>query len=349
MIRDYTTCVIDLNDNLQKQEVEDFLKNELDLGFDKNTEYTVILKRNRTIIATASFAGNVIKQVGILDGLQGQGIAASLIERVIDEMISRKILHVFVYTKSFYENIFVDLGFSVVERIIPHVSLLEWGIYNIEKFINELKSQRVFSKEEEIAAIVVNCNPFTLGHRYLIQRASKENKGVYVFVVEEDSSVFPYDVRLKLVKEGVKDLENVHVIEGGKYIISSVTFPSYFTHEEDIVGVQTALDLKIFLRYIAPTLCIKRRYVGEESYCSVTSQYNEAMKKLLPLQGVEVVEVRRKEIEGAAISASTVRKCIKDGDWDFIKKLVPKSTYKFLNSEEAIQIIQKIKAKNTRH
>jgi len=343
-----TTRVIDMNDDRQRKNVIDFLK-EMGLGFDKDTEYTLILEKDGQMAATASFAGKVIKQVGVKKEFQGEGITSLLLDPIIKEMFSRGRDHIFVYTRPVYEDMFVSMGFKMVAGVVTRVVLLEWGSYSIDKYVNDLKKKRVFQSDEQIAAVVVNCNPFTMGHRYLLEKVSRENTGVYVFVVKEDRSLFPYNVRLELVKKGVVDLKNIQVLEGGDYIISSATFPAYFIRDEERVETQTVLDIEIFGKYIAPALDIKRRYAGEEPYCGVTQQYNRTMEKLLPSWGIEFVEVKRKETDGIPVSASTVRDCIRKGDWDLLKKLVPSSTLDFLLSQEARPIIEKIKSTHSRH
>lgn len=54
-----------------------------------------------------------------------------------------------------------------------------------------------------VGSIVMNCNPFTLGHRYLIEYASKYVDYLYIFVVEEDKSFFPFSDRIDLIKKGL--------------------------------------------------------------------------------------------------------------------------------------------------
>ncbi|MBQ9442198.1 MAG: [Selenomonadaceae bacterium] len=77
----------------------------------------------------------------------------------------------------------------------------------------------------------MNCNPFTLGHEYLIEYASKKVKKLYIFVVEEDKSEFKFADRFELVKRGVKKFSNVEVLPSGKFIISQQTFSGYFNKE----------------------------------------------------------------------------------------------------------------------
>ena len=190
------------------------------------------------------------------------------------------------------------------------------------------------AKKIPVGAIVMNCNPFTLGHEYLIEYAMKKVKKLYVFVVEEDKSDFKFADRFKLVKEGVKKFSNVEVLPSGKFIISQQTFSGYFNKENlQDVAVDSSEDVEIFGREIAPTLGITVRFVGEEPVDKVTKSYNDTMKKILPQYGVEVCEIPRREINGEVISAKKVREALKVGDFDTIKKLVPKTTLKFLRDK----------------
>jgi [citrate (pro-3S)-lyase] ligase len=188
-----------------------------------------------------------------------------------------------------------------------------------------------------------------MGHRYLIKKAARESPWLYILVVEEDRSLFPFHIRFRLIKEGVKDLKNLSVIPGGEYVISSATFPSYFTREEDLAAAQASLDLEVFSTHIAPPLKVIKRYVGEEPYCPVTSVYNRCMKELLPQKGIQVVEVPRLKIGVEAVSASRVRELIKRGEVEKTRELVPESTYSYLVSPEAREVIERIKRSSSRH
>ncbi len=177
----------------------------------------------------------------------------------------------------------------------------------------------------------MNCNPFTLGHEYLVDYASKRVKKLYIFVVEEDRSEFKFADRFELVKAGVKKFSNVEILPSGKFIISQQTFSGYFNKENlQDVAVDSSEDVEIFAREIAPTLGITVRFVGQEPEDTVTNSYNATMKKILPQYGIEVCEIPRREISGEVISAKKVRAALKVGDFDKIKKLVPKSTLNFL-------------------
>jgi [citrate (pro-3S)-lyase] ligase len=241
------------------------------------------------------------------------------------------------------KRIFEDMGFTEITRLDGVISLLENDPKGLTNFLKKLKKKRQDGRI--ISSIVMNCNPFTLGHQYLIEYVSNNSDVVHVFVVWEDRSVFPNDVRYRLVKAGIKHLPNVIIHKGKDYIISNSTFPSYFIKEKNsIVKIHAQLDLKIFGEFIAPALGINRRYVGHEPIDPLTREYNAVMKNLLPQYGIEVFEINRLEYRGLAISASRIRQAIKDDNLDSIKEMVPKSTYEFLISEEAKPIIDKIKS-----
>ena len=197
----------------------------------------------------------------------------------------------------------------------------------------ELKAykQQLKAKKPRIGALVMNCNPFTLGHQYLVEYAAARVDKLYIFVVEEDKSEFPFADRIELVRQGVQKFSNVEVLPSGKFIISQTTFSGYFNKAElQDVQVDSSEDVEIFGREIAPTLGITVRFAGEEPTDNVTRQYNETMKEILPRYGVEFCQIPRKEFDGEPISASKVRAALKVGDFDKIKKLVPKSTLQYL-------------------
>ncbi|MCM1055677.1 MAG: adenylyltransferase/cytidyltransferase family protein [Bacteroides sp.] len=184
-----------------------------------------------------------------------------------------------------------------------------------------------------IGSVVMNCNPFTLGHRHLIEQALRQCDFLIIFVVEEDKSMFSFDDRLRLVDLGVADLPNVEVIPSGRFVLSSLTFSEYFNKSEmqDRV-IDTSLDITLFAKEIAPCLHISKRFAGEEPLDRVTHMYNETMRGILPQYGIEFIEIPRKTLSGEPISASRVRSLLNTGELEEIKSLVPESTYEYLCS-----------------
>ena len=190
--------------------------------------------------------------------------------------------------------------------------------------------------------MVANCNPFTLGHQYLIEQAAKACDTLHLFVLSEDASLFPADVRMELVKKGTAYLPNVLVHPTSDYLISSATFPTYFLKEEQIEkGAGGQLDLVVFGQHFAPALDIRCRFVGQEPFSPITALYNKQMQEILPRFGIQVVEIPRKEEGGAAISASRVRALLVEGKLDEVRALVPDTTWEFLQSPVGQDIARK--------
>ena len=90
--------------------------------------------------------------------------------------------------------------------------------------------------------------------------------------------------------------------------------------------------------------------MGEEPTSQVTGLYNQIMAEQLPKAGMECIVVPRKEVNGKAISASTVRQCLQAGDWDTLETLLPQTSLAYFRSPEARMIIDRIrKAENVVH
>lgn len=216
---------------------------------------------------------------------------------------------------SFQKHTFINPGDNIVLRTY------------IERFFYYFDPKAY----DTIGSIVMNCNPFTNGHRYLIEEALRAVDFLIIFVVEEDQSIFTFDERFSLVSAGVADLQNVMVVPSGQHILSQRTFPEYFIKVEDEDLVQNVeYDITLFAEQIAPRLNITHRFVGEEPQDRVTDAYNQAMKRMLPGRGINVVEIPRKENENGVISASRVRKCLDENNLVELEKLVPKSTLDIL-------------------
>ena len=336
----YNVESISLKSKYEVNEVEKFLE-KFNLKYE-DVDYTVVIRENEEVIATCSKKENILKCFAIDESYQGLGLSNNLISKVTEKLFLEDIFHSFIFTKPEKQFLFEGLAYKNIFTT-DKVSLLESGNKNINSTLDKLKKEYNIEDDKEYATIVMNCNPFTLGHRYIIENACRENENIIIFVVEEDKSVFPFKSRFKLIKEGTKDLDNVVVVPAGEYIISSATFPNYFLKKNDnALKEYTKLDCNIFGKYFASKFNIVKRYVGTEPHCEVTNMYNESIKDILPNYGVKVEIIDRKEVDEDAISASRVRKLLKERDFDKIKKLVPKTTLDFLLSEEGEKVISKL-------
>ena len=204
-------------------------------------------------------------------------------------------------------------------------------------YLNTSTPQHLNTTMQPTGCIVMNCNPFTLGHRYLIEQAAKQVERLYVMVVKEDCSLFAYTERKAMVEQGVADIENVSVIDGSDYAISRATFPTYFLKRlDDAADTQMLLDLDLFRRHIAPALGATVRFVGTEPTDQLTRRYNQLMHEALK----DVREINRLEKDGNAVSASRVRKAMEEGDMNTIRQLVPPTTLPYIIAHLATQALQ---------
>ncbi len=204
-------------------------------------------------------------------------------------------------------------------------------------YLNTSTPQHLNTTPPRGGVVVMNCNPFTLGHRYLIEQAAKQVERLYVMVVREDCSLFAYTERKAMVERGVADIENVNVIDGSDYAISRATFPTYFLKRlDDAADTQMLLDLDLFRRHIAPALGATVRFVGTEPTDQLTQRYNQLMHEALK----DVREINRLEKDGNAVSASRVRKAMEEGDMNTIRQLVPPTTLPYIIAHLATQALQ---------
>ena len=204
-------------------------------------------------------------------------------------------------------------------------------------YLNTSTPQHLNTTPPRGGVVVMNCNPFTLGHRYLIEQAAKQVERLYVMVVREDCSLFAYTERKAMVEQGVADIENVSVIDGSDYAISRATFPTYFLKRlDDAADTQILLDLDLFRRHIAPALGATVRFVGTEPTDQLTRRYNQLMHEVLK----DVREIDRLEKDSNAVSASRVRKAMEEGDMNTIRQFVPPTTLPYIIAHLATQALQ---------
>ncbi|MBQ6840340.1 MAG: [Oscillospiraceae bacterium] len=294
---------------------------------DADVDCTILVWDGDDLIATGSRKENILKCIAVDPARQGEGLTATVLTQLRQDAFNAGCDHLFLYTKPQNLLQFSSLFFYPIAQT-DQVLLMEDRPNGIGSFLDSLPAPASGGKT---GALVMNCNPFTLGHRYVIETAAKECDRVYVFVLSEDKSQFSADVRMELVKQGTGDLPNVTVLPTGPYLISSATFPTYFLKERDHAqAVQCQLDIAVFTRYFVPKFGITHRYVGTEPLSAMTDQYNQALMEHLPKTGIEVRLVPRLEHQGKPISATSVRQCINLKDYDKLKDLVPPTTLEYI-------------------
>ena len=310
------------------------LMDKADLNKSEELEYTVGIYRKDTLVATGSYYRNILKCLVVCKEVQSENLLTEIVQHLIDRLIEEGTHHYFLYTKPKNGFIFHSLGFQTIIET-PDILFMEQGVPNFQSYLSQLKEAK---KEGFGSGLVMNANPFTKGHQFLVESASKQSTQVYVFVLSEDRSEFSSEDRLEMVRQGVAHLSNVTVLKTNDYLISSATFPSYFLKDaavESVAKVQARLDAQLFKEKIAPILAINTRFVGEEPYSKVTNLYNQSMKEVFGTD-LELVILPRVSIHGEIISATKVREALKMHDDKRLIDYLPLTTYNYLKNQKKL-------------
>ena len=318
-----------IKDCILKSELEDVkhLLLSLDLSFEEVTE-TIMIYDEEKLIGTGSIDSNIIKMIGVHPSYQGLNVTSLIMSELTQRLYLKGIHKYFLYTQPKSVILFENFDLNLIIQT-DDIALFENKINPINDYLTQVK-QKLPKKQGLRASLVMNCNPMTNGHLYLIEKAAKENDDVLLFLVEENRSVFSFKDRFQIVKNAIKHLSNVILIPSGPYIISSLTFPTYFLKTLSAASLAyMELDVMIFYQYFMPILEIDHRYVGDEPKDPMTNQYNQTMKKIFESKLIIIDRITHQD---QVISASYVRKLAKEKRFDDIKKIVPDATYEFLIS-----------------
>ena len=317
---------------------------------------------------TGFLAGNILCGICIHPSQRGAGLTSGIVSRLIQHAAVQGIYKLLLFTSPAEMPKFQELGLKPVARS-PHAALLEFGQPDCAAWLEQIRDAIQAQKQARppdspdlsssspqdgrAGSIVMNANPFTLGHLHLVRTALLSCAYIYVFVVEEEASAFPFDVRLELVRRGLSQYPRAIVLPSGPYMISRASFPAYFTGEAARSRVHAELDASIFALRIAGTLDIAARFVGQEPYCEVTAGYNAALREILPQHGIECMEITRLNSDAMAISASRVRELLAGSEtvpaWGEMQKLLPETTLAFLQSDAMPGIRETLKKHKGRH
>ena len=349
--------LIQLNPNIprQRRRIEQFLGDN-GLRLDDVDYYAALVDETTDeIVAGGGLKEGVIKCVAVADGHKGEAVANQIVSHLIAQANADGHQCVKLFTKPQNRQMFESMSFRLLAEA-PKAIMMETGIGGIKRYSEELKSEKGKGKSEksncelhhlnpssqhpimpQSGIIIMNCNPFTLGHRYLIEQAAQQVQTLYILVVREDCSMFGYDERKAMIVRGVAHINNVVVCDGSEYSISATTFPTYFLKcLSDASDTQMTLDIDLYRRHIAPALGATVRFVGTEPDDPLTRRYNELMKSMLP----DVREVARLQQSGVAVSASRVRKAIVENHLAQAARLVPPTTVPYIVAHLATRALK---------
>ena len=344
---EYALTQVSLSDKRMLAQVDALLV-ENGITRDANLDYicAMVDEENR-VIATGSCFGATLRCFAVSQQHQGEGLLNEVVSHLMEYQMARGYTHLFLYTKIKSAKFFQSLGFYEIARVDGTLVFMENRRNGFPSYLSRLEKT---ARPGVSGAIVMNANPFTLGHQYLVETAAGRCDTLHLFLLSEDASLVPFGVRKQLVQAGTAHLKNVVIHDSGPYIISNATFPSYFLKDDAaVIQGHAKLDLTIFVR-IARALGVTVRFVGEEPTSQVTGLYNEIMAAQLPENGIDCVILPRKEALGKAISASTVRAALQAGDWQTLSQLVPQTTLDYFRSSEAEPVLRRIRsAENVVH
>ena len=340
---DYSISTVSGTDRYTWKQIKLLLQTE-GIRRDSHLDYTCVMyDDDMQVIATGSCFGSTLRCMAVSHTHQGEGLMNEIVSHLISVQYARGNTHLFLYTKCSSAAFFSSLGFHEIVRIPDQIVFMENKPRGFSDYLVSLQKSSPSTGDQKVAAIVMNANPFTLGHQYLVEKAAAENDLVHLFLVSEDRSLFPASIRRRLVQDGIAHLKNVILHDTASYIISQATFPGYFQKDETaVLESQARLDLTVFSR-IAETLSIQKRYVGEEPFSQVTGLYNRIMQQELSLHDIKTVIVPRFCRNEVPVSASAVRQAVRENDMAALSQLVPASTLSWIQSPDAAPIIVNIK------
>lgn len=326
--------------------------------------------------ACGFLAGDIICGICVAEHAREGGLSTAILSRLILHGRQKGISHFFIFTKASEALKFESSGFDLVGKS-QDAALLEmgrpcyadwlagvqsaiaghdWKVNGQGQNISPRKTDdpnNVSQASFALGAIVMNANPFTLGHDYLARTVASACQQLLVFVVEEELSVFPFTVRFALVQKGLADADNILVLPAGPYMVSRASFPAYFTADARVGAVHAALDSTIFATRIAPDLNIEARFAGSEPFDQVTAAYNSTMREVFKKHGITLREIPRLEKAGKAVSASRVRSLLgqtaSPESWSQLAGLLPQVTLDFLRSAQGTAVREKLKNHTGRH
>jgi [citrate (pro-3S)-lyase] ligase len=308
------------------------------LRFEDGCDDVVGMYEDGRLVATAARAGCVLKMFAIAPAHQGGAVLGALADALIGLGRAAGEEAFFVFTRPEHVPSFEALHFRLLASH-AQAALLEHG----GGLAAYLARHAGLVRPGRHGASVVNGNPFTLGHQYLVEAASRQVDVFYLFVVREDRSVFPFAARYRLAAEATRHLPNVVLLDTSRYAVSAATFPTYFLKRLDDVAVaQMQLDVRLFAAHLAPFFGIRTRFVGQEPFDATTAAYNAVMREVLPQYGLSLVEFERPAGEDGPVSATKVRAALARRDFDLLRRMVPETTLAYLRSAEGLALAERL-------
>lgn len=324
-------------ERLSPNEARTFLEGA-GLRFEPDFDDLVGYYEGGRLIACGARSGYVLKMLAVDPAHQGGDLLGGLVTELLASGHRAGHGCHFLFTLPQHAQTFQQLNFRLL-ALHGSAALLEHG-RGLEAYLAAHPAP-----EGRNGAVVINGNPFSLGHLHLVETAARAVDHLHVFIVREDRSAFPFEVRLRLAQEATAHLPNLTVLDTSRYAVSAGTFPAYFLKRlNELAEAQMHLDLRLFAERLAPHFHTTVRLVGEEPFCPSTAAYNRIMSEVLREHRIDWVQVPRIAADGAPISATRIREAFAAGAFHELVRLVPPSTLAFLESPEAQPISARLRA-----
>jgi [citrate (pro-3S)-lyase] ligase len=302
-----------------------------DLRFEDGFEDLVGIFDAGRLAACGVRAGRILKMLVVAPEFRGTGLIGDIVTELMRLGREAGCEGFFIFTRPCTATAFTSLGFK---PLVSHEKavLLEHG----NGLVSYFRARASLVRSGANGAVVVNADPFSLGHQYLIEHASTLMSTVYVLVPSEGRFVLPLPARLELARRGTAHLPNVVVTDTGPYLLSSATFPGYFLKPGDQPDqIQLEIDVDLFGQHIAPMFHIRTRLVGTEPLDPTTRSYTQTLRQRLGRWDVRLVEIERKRLGEHWINTRYVNHALARGDWRQVEACVPPTTLAYLHDLRA--------------
>lgn len=301
-----------------------------DLRFEDDVDDLIGVFAGGRLAACGARAGRILKMLVVAPEHRGTGLVADIVAELMRRGREAGCDGFFIVTRPSTAAAFERLGFK---PLVTHEKavLLEHG----NGLLAYLRARVSLVRGGNNGAVVVNADPFSLGHQYLVERAAELADTVYVMVPSEGRFTLPPAARLDLARRGTAHIPNAIVTDTGPYLLSSATFPAYFLKPGDQPDqIRLDIDVDLFGRHIAPVFQIRTRIVGTEPLDPVLRAYNQTLRRRLGQWDIRLVEIERRKQGDQWINTGQVHHALARGDWRQVEASVPPTTLAYLRSIE---------------
>ncbi len=299
-----------------------------DLRFEEDFEDLIGVFEQGRLAACGARTGRLLKMLVVAPEFRGAGLIGDIVAELMRRGRDAGWDGFFIFARPCAAAAFEKLGFKPLVRHDKAV-LLEYG----NALLGYFRARAALVRSGNNGAAVINADPFSLGHQYLVERAAQQVDTVYVLVPSEGRFALPLQARLDLARRGTAHLPNAVVTDTGPYLLSSVTFPAYFLKPGDQPDqIQLEIDVDLFGRHIAPMFDIRARIVGTEPFDPAIRAYNQTLRQRLGRWNVRLVEIERMKVGERWLNTAYVYQALARGDWRQVEATVPPSTLAFLQA-----------------